>query len=297
MERAIRGLAALALAAVTAACTSTVDDTPPSPKPVLEKTAIKVAVMQMADAAPLFIARRNGYFAQEGLTVEPVFTPGALAALPALMNGRLDLAQTDYVATFQAHGKISVPLKLVGALSTVGPGAFGLLVKEDSKIQSVADLKGKKIAVNTLTSLGTLTTTAMLADAGMKPRDVAFTEMPFPEMERRLVERKVDAAWVPEPYLTDAVLHGGVRRFPDDVTARHLAGLPAGGWMATGDWSEKNPVPTYMKIDPATAGKTSLSTYPTAVDPQALQRVADLMREHRYVRDPVDVKTLLAAGS
>ncbi|MGP3955703.1 hypothetical protein ACTWPT_06860 [Nonomuraea sp. 3N208] len=62
----------------------------------------------------------------------------------------------------------------------------------------------------------------------MKPRDVSFVEAPFPEKERLLVKGKLDAARVSEPYLTNAERHGGVRRFPDDVTAGRLAGLPAG---------------------------------------------------------------------
>ncbi|MGP3955702.1 substrate-binding domain-containing protein [Nonomuraea sp. 3N208] len=84
------------------------------------------------------------------------------ASLGGVMRSRLSRYTTCATqgakagAECQAAEKINTPLKVVGALSAAGPGAFGLLVQKDSKIQSVGDLKGEKIAANTLHSLGTL---------------------------------------------------------------------------------------------------------------------------------------------
>lgn len=316
MRRLIHGLAALALAIVTAACS----DVPPlPPKPPLEKSTIKVGFVPTADSVPLFIAKNKGYFEQEGLTVEPTIVVGSAAAIPRLMAGALDLMQTDYVSTLTA-GSRGLPVKIVGAMSEAQSGSFGLVVRKDSKIRSVKDLKDKKIAIDTLGSLSTLSVTVLLKNAGMTADDVVFVERPFPDMESALVKRGVEAAWLAEPLLTNAEQHGRVRRLPD-ATADRMAGLPVGGWSATADWSEDNPgtlaafqraiakaqqvaasdrkavedtLPTYIKIGRTTAAKAALGIYPTALDPQAVQLVADLMREHGYVKEPLDVKTVIA---
>ncbi|TMR98027.1 ABC transporter substrate-binding protein [Nonomuraea basaltis] len=288
----------------------------------MEKNTIKVGVVPTADAAPLFIALRKGYFTHEGLIVEPQFIVGGAQAVPSLLSDRLDIGQTDYISTFTAvsHG---LPLKVVGAMSQAGPGTFGLMAGKNSGIESLKDLKGKKVAVNILNGLATLTVTAMLEDAGMKASDVKFAEVPFPEMVRKLIDRQVDAAWLAEPFLTDGGSRGLLRPVPDTMAGR-ITDLPVGGWMAADEWREKNPqtlaafqraiakaqqvaagsrkeveavLPTYMKIDAKTAAQTSLGAYPTALDLQRLQRVADLMQQHRYVNRPLDVKSLVATGS
>ncbi|TMR21830.1 ABC transporter substrate-binding protein [Nonomuraea turkmeniaca] len=317
MRRVTCGLAVLILALVTAACSGAAEETPP--KPVLEKDTIKVGIVPTTDAAPLFIAVNKGFFQQEGLTVEAMTVTGSGAAMPQVMSGSLDLAQTDYVTTFLA-GSRGMPIKVVGAMSQAGPDTFGLVARDGSKIESVADLKGKKIAVNNLMGLATLTVTAMLRDAGMEARDVKFVEAPFPEMPANLAARHVDAAWTAEPFLTFGEPRAKLHRVADTMAGR-ITDMPVGGWMATGDWATENPqtltafqraftkaqqlaardrkeveavLPTYVKIDRETAAQTSLGTYPTAVDPQRLQRVADLMQQHGYLKSRVDVKTVLA---
>ncbi|MDP4502096.1 ABC transporter substrate-binding protein [Nonomuraea turcica] len=318
MRRVTRGLAALVLVLVTAACSGAADDAPP-PKPVLEKDTIKVGIVPTAEVAPLFIALNKGFFTQEGLTVEPVVVTGSGAAAPPLQTGTLDLAQTDYVTTFFT-GDRGMPFKVVGAMSQAGPDSFGLVARDGAKIESVKDLKGKKIAINNLNGLGTLIITAMLRDAGMKARDVLFVEVPFPEMPSKLAARHVDAAWAAEPFLTSGESRAKLRRVADTMAGR-ITDWPVGGWMASDDWVTQNPqtlaafqraftkaqrlassdrkeveavLPTYVKIDAATATQTSLGAYPTAVDPQGLQRVADLMLRHGFVHRHLDVKTVLA---
>ncbi|RVX38553.1 NitT/TauT family transport system substrate-binding protein [Nonomuraea polychroma] len=318
MRRVTRGLAALVLALSTAACSGAADNTPP-PKPRLEKDTIKVGVMPTTDVAPLYLALLKGYFEQEGLTVEPVTVTGSGAAVPQVISGFLDLAQTDYVTSFLA-GSHDVPVKVVGALAQAGPNTFGLVARKGAKIESVEDLKGKKIAVNNLNGIATLTVTAMLRDAGLKAGDVKFVEMPFPEMPARVAARKADAAWVAQPFLTQGERSGQLRRVTDPFADR-IADMPVSGWMASAPWAKENPntlaafqraiakaqqlatgnpkeveavLPMYIKIDRETAAKTSLGAYPTAIDPQRLQRLVDLMRQNGHLKRPLDVKTVLA---
>jgi NitT/TauT family transport system substrate-binding protein len=55
----------------------------------------------------------------------------------------------------------------------------------------------------------------------------------------------------------------------------------------------ENIVPTYTRIDRETPARMSMGTYPTAMDPQRLQRLVDLMRQHGHLKGTLDLKTVL----
>ena len=79
-----------------------------------------------------------------------------------------------------------------------GEGA-GIWVKKDSPIKSVADLKGKKLAVYSLGSAGITLVRIALHDVyglnvSLKGGDLDFVEMPAPAMPAALATGKVDAA-------------------------------------------------------------------------------------------------------
>ncbi|MEV0592849.1 ABC transporter substrate-binding protein [Nonomuraea cavernae] len=325
MTRVTRGrgiAAAIVLSVMTVACSGPAE---PSPKKVpLEKSVITVGVVPSADSAPLYLAMAKGYFEREGLTVKATMITGGAAAIPQLKSAALDLTQADYVTALlvQRHDE---DVKVIADLYQAAPGAFGLMVKADSRVGTVAGLKGKSIAVNNLLSIGMLASEATLKGAGLTKKDVKFIEVPFPEMERRLAAGEVDAAWLPEPWGTSGQRSGSLRRLADPMTG-DLADLPVGGWVAAGTWRAANPatlaafqrgiaagqraagdraeveavLPTYLKIDADSAAQTRLGVYPPVMatgkvmDERRLQRVADLMRDYGYLKDPLDVKSVVA---
>ena len=52
-------------------------------------------------------------------------------------------------------------------------------------------------------------------------------------------------------------------------------------------------LPTYTKIDAATAAVITLGSFPTTLDETRLQRVADLMLEQGYLKSPLQAKAIL----
>ena len=80
----IAAAAALTLSGTAAACSSsstpstTTTSTPSSTG--LEKTHLVVAVPHIIQAAPLFLAIKDGYFSKQGLTVTPEFVSATTAA-------------------------------------------------------------------------------------------------------------------------------------------------------------------------------------------------------------------------
>ncbi len=91
-----------------------------------------------------------------------------------------------------------------------------------------------------LNNTGTLLIRSMLTDNGMPPYAVHLVAIPFPKMAAALKAHKVDAAYLPEPFITDA---------EDSIGAVTLAnldqgaaqGLPFPGYMVTQSWEDKYP--------------------------------------------------------
>ena len=124
--------------------------------------------------------------------------------IPALIQATsartYDVVETAAMAIPRAreHG---LDLLIMGAglrYHKSGEGA-GIWVKKGSPIKSVADLKGKKLAVYSLGSAGITLVRIALHDVyglnvSLKDGDLEFAEMPAPAMPAALATGKVDAA-------------------------------------------------------------------------------------------------------
>ncbi|MFB4265730.1 ABC transporter substrate-binding protein [Nonomuraea sp. GTA35] len=288
----------------------------------MEKTTITVGALPIPDPVSLYIANAKGFFKEEGLTVTPKIITGGAAAIPAIENGSLDISQTNYVSTFLAvsQGK---KIKLVADMYQAAPNTFNIMVPKDSPIKTVADLKGKTVLVNNLRNIATLSTTSQLKVAGLAEGDVKFVEKPFPEMGNAILSGQADAGWITEPFITANQSQHGFRKLADTMTGQ-TADLPIAGWMATEEWAAKYPktlaafqraiakaqqlassdrkeieamLPKYTKIDAKTASVITLGSFPSELNANRLQKVADLMLEYGYLKSPIDVKSVIAAPS
>ncbi|GAA2860130.1 ABC transporter substrate-binding protein [Streptosporangium fragile] len=284
----------------------------------LEKTQIKIGALPIPDSAALYIANKKGYFKEEGLNVviEPV--PGGAQAQQALVGGSLDATQTNYVSAFIAISGGN-KMKIIADLYQAAPNSFNLMVPKDSSIKTPADLKGKKIAVNSKKNIGTLAVTSVLKTHGLAESDVEFLEFPFPEMAAKLKAGLVDAAWMTEPHLTAAQKNIGAQKLADTMVDA-TADFPIAGVVVMEEFATKNPktvaafqralgkaqqlaasdrkaveeiLPTFTSIDAATAAVITLGSYPTSLNETRLQRVADLMQEYGYLTSKIDAKALL----
>jgi NitT/TauT family transport system substrate-binding protein len=284
----------------------------------LEKTTIRVGAQATSYPVALYIAHARGFFAEEGLTVEPVTLAGA-DALSLVEGGVLDISQTNYVSTLRAVSR-DKKVKVVADMFQAAPGTFALMVPKNSPIKTVADLKGRTILVNALKNVATLAVTAQLRAAGLSEKDVTFAVMPTPDMGEAIHAGQADAGLVSEPFVTANRGALGFRVLADPMSGP-TAGLPLAGWMATDEWAVRHPktlaafqraisraqelasrdrsviettLPAYTLIDVKTASEITLGAYPSRLDPVRLQNLADLMLEYKYIRRPVDVTSVIA---
>lgn len=140
------------------------------------------------DHGPIVIAEEQGFFAEQNLEVE-VIAPADPADPPKMVAaGRADLGIT-YQPQLHLQVAEGLPLKRVGTL--IATPLNCLLVREDGPVDSIADLKGKKIGYSVAgveeAVLGTI-----LKQAGLGIDDVELVNVNF-SLSPALMSGQVDA--------------------------------------------------------------------------------------------------------
>ncbi|MEV4093571.1 ABC transporter substrate-binding protein [Streptosporangium saharense] len=289
----------------------------------LEKTDITIGMLPLPEVAPVQIAISRGFFKAEGLNVQYKLVEGGAAALPTLLSGGFDVLHSNYVSAFTAASQNLADLKVIAEATVATPGSFVLLTAPNSHITKVEDLKGKKIGVNTKKNVATLSTSVTLKVHGLDvTRDkIDFIEVPFPNMWQALKSGQVDAAFLPEPFVSAAAADGGVKLA--DTMAGPTDSFPIAGYFVTSEFASKSPktlaafqrallkaqaiaandrkavaeaIPQYTKINAQTAQIMQLPGFPVTTNAVRLQRVSDLMLEYGYLTKPFDVNSLLLGG-
>ncbi|MEU6784268.1 ABC transporter substrate-binding protein [Nonomuraea angiospora] len=287
------------------------------------KTDLLVGQYPGADSAPLFIAMERGFFKEEGLNVkqEPIQAPQAV--LGKLSNGQMDVVLGSYATILTIQQSGSEKFKYIADSYQGAPGAFGIMVKKDSPIKQVADLKGKKVGVNIVGGLGTLTMSPHFKIAGLDAaKDLTYVVIPTTEWISSLDKGSVDAVWMTDPYVSQAKKEIGATMLLDTMSGP-TDGLPITGWAATEKWTQNNPktlaafqramakaqqiaatdrsavtkvLPTFTKIPAETAATINLGAYPTSLNAQRIQRVADLMFDAQMLKQKLDVSSMIYAA-
>jgi len=166
-------------------------------------------VFAMANA-PVVVADRKGFFKDEGLNVEIIqFTSGPVVH-QALAAGELDMA---YIGTPPVYHWFSRGLES-RILAKVNYGQASVVARKDSGVNTVADLKGKKLAgVKRGSGMDVLLRGYVLKDTGQldADKDVAIISMPSGNMMPSVEEKVVDAAFMWEPFTSQSLARGNTK--------------------------------------------------------------------------------------
>jgi ABC-type nitrate/sulfonate/bicarbonate transport system substrate-binding protein len=121
-----------------------------APANAVELLRVGKSVPEAFSFVPLDVGMRVGLFRKYGVTIEASSLAGGARLQQALAADSLDigLGSGPEMSAIQKGS----PVKAVAAMAGA-PRLLGLLVRPDGAIKSLADLKGKKIAVTTLNSL------------------------------------------------------------------------------------------------------------------------------------------------
>jgi NitT/TauT family transport system substrate-binding protein len=299
----------------------------------LEKTDLNVAVVPALDSAGFFIALYGGLFKAAGLNV--TFTPATSsdAVIADQVKGTYDITGGNYVSYIQAQQSGRANLDIFAEGSVMEPGTQGIYTMPDSKITSLAGLKGKTVAINAPKNILYLLAASMMAEKGMDPKSVKFVTVPFPKMAAELASGAINAALLPEPFASQAEQSYGAVPLVD-LDQGATTSFPVAGYVVTKQWAAKYPrtlaafyraleegqqaadtnradveqamedlpvKPVPLAVSKETAALMALDSYPVSsgpagsVDLVRLERVVNVM--HQFLGlGKFDVKSMLING-
>lgn len=148
-------------------------------------------------------------FAEDGIDVRWVLSLGSNKALEFLRSGSVDFGSTAGAAA--VVGKAGgLPIKSVYVYSR--PEWTALVTRPGSGIETVADLKGKRVAVTRGTDPHIFLLRA-LADAGLAEADIETVLLQHPDGYTALIREQVDAWAGLDPHMARAEIESGAVLF------------------------------------------------------------------------------------
>ena len=207
----------------------------------LEEPDITVAAIPSDDLAGLYVAQDQGLFAEVGLHVTIKKIPSSKAVIAAQLDGQVDIGAGSYVGYIAAQAA-GARFRILAEASTLRPDTRTLVITANSGIATIADLVGKKIAVNGTNSIGTLLISALLQENGISPKKVRFItdQNGFPDIPGQLQHGAWQAGFLAEPYVTVAEETYGDQELAD-LDQGATMNFPIDGYVATQAWVHGTP--------------------------------------------------------
>src|ERR1051325_5551098 len=150
-------------------------------------------------------------------TLDMTFTRGSPEAAQLLAAGQGQIAALSSPAFATTIAKDAVPdgLSIISDIYQDGHTGYAsntFFVLKDSPIAKVADLKGKKVAINAFGSAVDLVLRVALKKAGLDPRrDVQIVEVTFANIAPAIREKRVDCGVLVIPFLPGESAKGDLR--------------------------------------------------------------------------------------
>ncbi|HSK39761.1 MAG TPA: ABC transporter substrate-binding protein [Arenibaculum sp.] len=162
---------------------------------------------QLLCVVPYEVTKARGYFREEGLEVDLVYTRGGNAAMQALVGGAVDYAATSFDVAVQAFDK-GADIRRIVSTGRLPLFALATGPRSAAEITGVADLEGRTIGVSALGNADHVLALTLLEQAGVAPTSVRFATL-GPNLFDALRLGQVDAGMVQEPALTLLTEAGG----------------------------------------------------------------------------------------
>ncbi|HUQ25305.1 MAG TPA: ABC transporter substrate-binding protein [Burkholderiales bacterium] len=137
---------------------------------------MRVVVFPGGFNLPTWAAARQGFFEQNGVSVELTLTPSSTFQMQGLAEGRFDIAMTAFdnvVAYQEGQGEAKIPDN-PDMFAFMGSDNGFLSLLGGRGVKSFADLKGKKLSVDAMTTGFAFVLRELLAKNGIAESDVTF---------------------------------------------------------------------------------------------------------------------------
>lgn len=282
---------------------------------------IKITCIPIAESLPLWTAIHKKFLDAERIELELTKMGGGAVIFPALTSGSIDLGCGNLISFVFAKDK-GFPFQIVvpgSFFNTKPPYGNAIMVRADGEIKTPQDLIGKRLGINTFGGLAEFYVRHALTKAGVDPNKVQLTEVPFPQMPPLLLNKQVDGAYTPEPFLT-LLQDGGKAKIllsPDaegeggavgiivadekwiaahrDLVTRFVRAYRKGIAYTNEHQKEARTeiLPKFTALTPEMATKIAISTFKPQITQRELQLAVNLVKERLTNKTPDTSKWVL----
>ncbi len=202
MKKLLALLMLLCMVITAAGCSSEKKEEP------AKATPVSLGMLRLTSSAPLFIALEKGYFAEEGLKIEPQWFDAAHPIAVATASSKIDVGATGITASLFNMAASGQKLAIVADKGREQKGfpSSALLVTTDNYnngIQDLAALKGKRIGITQKGSTFHYMLGRLLESQGLSLDDVQLVPLnKLSAVMAALESKQIDAAILNEPNIT-----------------------------------------------------------------------------------------------
>jgi NitT/TauT family transport system substrate-binding protein len=286
-----------------------------------------MGVSRIADLAPLYIGVEQGFFRDENIELDLQPQQGGSVTITGVVSGDFQLGFANTGSMLVAATK-GLPLRAIAPAASVGTDPekedfTAIMVRPDSPINSVEDLAGKTIAVNTIQSMVDTFVRASLDATGVDSSSVNFLEIPFPDQVAALEAGQVDVITPQEPYLTGAEDHG-LKTVLSGYCVTAIPHFTNGVYFTSEQFMQESPdvveglqraltrsveyanshtdevrasIPSFTGVDPQIAERIALPLWEPQINRETTEELADLLIEYKLLDERPDVAEIVGTSS
>ena len=278
--------------------------------------------LPLTNYTPLLIAREKGWFAEENLDVSWTNVAQGAIAIEAVYGGSAEFGASSIFEPLVARGN-GLDIVYVAAqtrLVSQPPDNTAMLVRVEDNIRSPKDLAGKTVSAGLINSVNYIHTHVWLRKHGVDPKTVKFLEVPFPQMNDALFQKRIDAAFNVEPFATFALKTGKARSIGHPYQ-ENIPGMDIAHYIAKESWVKANAdtmrrfkkavdratnhlnsvskeeragwVAKYTGMKPEIVAAVNLPIFTTEYNVESLRKNLDLAVEFKLIKQPFDVSTMI----
>jgi len=285
-------------------------------------TQMTLGAVPEESVTPALWAEQSGMFRKAGLNVDVQAGASGNAIAAGVAGGSYAIGKSSLPAIVQAHAR-GLPFVFVagGSLYDTKHPYSVLTVKADSPLKTAADLNGKPLAVPSLSDITTFATKAWVDAHGGDSSSLKLLEFPFAQIPDALAAGRVDAGFIADPVLQQALDEKKVRIFAHAFDAVAPEFMVTGWFVTMDNWNKNkaelqkfyhvmqdaakyvvghpsdtvNVLSAFSKVDPAVIAKTHRVSY-APLEPKYIQPVIDILAKYKAIPATFDAKELIAPG-
>jgi len=165
--------------------------------PAMAAEKFRVGYLRVMDDAQAIVAQEGDFYKKAGLDTELIEFKSGTDLIKAIVGGQADIGVLGFTNAVAWASK-GADLKVVGGAQQ---GYHSLVVRDDAGIDSIADLKGKSLASQKEGSTADVVLKGVvLKEGNLQPSDVNIMGVSPAVAVQSLVGKRVDAAFLFEPY-------------------------------------------------------------------------------------------------